>query len=163
MDNEKKVSDARAAIMAGTALVLGAFYVFFGVDWYNKGRLVMCYCELSVDPNSWCYRPDDPPSGNTSATPLPRYEPSTPPSTSPRLDTGNNFTNSLGIINRCYKGTTASHEYENSYSHRFDLWWNSMFLTDDNRRAALASIVTAFYVAFLGFTASVLKDWFVSK
>jgi hypothetical protein len=38
-----------------------------------------------------------------------------------------------------------------------------MFLTDDNRRAALASIVTAFYVAFLGFTASVLKDWFVSK
>ena len=29
---EKKVSDARAAIVAGVALVIAAFYVFFGID-----------------------------------------------------------------------------------------------------------------------------------
>jgi hypothetical protein len=83
----------------------------------------------------------------------------------PLPDTGNLFINSLGVINRCYKGTSESEKYENSYSHRFALWWNSMFVADDDdarrRRDALAGVAAAIYVAFLGLTASVLKDWFL--
>ena len=152
---EKKVSDARAAIVAGVALVIAAFYVFFGIDWYNNGHLVICYCELSVDPHSWCYRPDDTGSGSASTAPLPGNESS--------QDINSALRSSLQSITRCYKGTTESQEYESSFSHRLALWWNSMFLTDDQRRVALAAVITVIYVAYLGFVASVLKDWFLQS
>ena len=38
-----------------------------------------------------------------------------------------------------------------------------MFLTDDQRRVALAAVITVIYVAYLGFVASVLKDWFLQS
>jgi hypothetical protein len=163
MDKEKMVSDSRAAIMAGTALILGAFYVFFGVDWYNKGHMVLCYCELSVDPHSWCFSPDAPQSEDTSTAPLSRYESSPNMELNPQTSIRDLLTTGLGPINRCYKGLTETREYENSYSHRFALWWNSMFLTDADRRMALAGVLTAIYTAFLGLTASVLKDWLQSR
>jgi hypothetical protein len=157
MSDEKKVSDVQATSLAGIALVLGLLYVWVGVDWYSKGHLVMCYCELSVDPRSWCYRPEpgDPPAG------APRYQPSSPSPGNPQSGVNGVIANSLGTINRCYKGTTAALEYENSWSHRFALWWNHFFLDDENRRDALAALVSALYVAFLGFAGSVLKDWWL--
>jgi hypothetical protein len=41
MSDERKVSDEKAAALAGTALILGALYVFLGANWYYRGHLVM--------------------------------------------------------------------------------------------------------------------------
>src|SRR3954467_11947509 len=103
MSDAKKVSDTRAATVAGIALALGALYVGFGVEWYSKGHLAMCYCELSVDPASWCYTPEpgDPPRGT------PPYQPPPPAPVDPQSGGVNDvIMNSLSTINRCYKGMT---------------------------------------------------------
>jgi hypothetical protein len=49
-----------------------------------------------------------------------------------------------------FVATNPSERWQRTHSHRFDLWWNSVFLNDDGRRAALATIVSLIYVAFLG-------------
>src|SRR4051794_28572053 len=118
MSDAKKVSDTQVATLAGIALALGALYVGFGVEWYSKGHLVMCYCELSVAPASWCYTPEPggPPPG------VPRYQPAPPTPGDPQSGVNGVIINSLSTINRCYKGRTEALEYENSWSHRFDLW-----------------------------------------
>jgi hypothetical protein len=150
--SNKKVSNEVAAIVAGLALALGAWYVLYGIDWYYKGRLIMCTCELSVDPKSWCCRPGDP-----ECQPRPREACENLSGVNPIL------CQSLSSITRCYRGKTAQAEYEQSFSHRFALWWNKTFEEDEKHREALAAVVTVLYVAYLGFAAAVLKDWLVNS
>jgi hypothetical protein len=160
MSEEKKVSDARAAIVAVIALALGALYVAFGVDWYYKGHLIMCYCELNIQPTSWCYRYAGLPCEETWWIPQCRRP---APVCTPSDSTCNLYTNSLHNITPCYRGVTAQHQYENSISHRFDFWWNGFFVDDENHRLGLATIVTLMYAAFLSFAFSVLKNWWLQS
>src|SRR5215813_11584586 len=102
MGEEKKVSDARAATVAIIALALGVLYVGFGVDWYYKGRLVMCTCELTTEPSSWCYRYEGLSCAETPWIPQCRRS---APVCKPTDASCNILENSLATITPCYRGT----------------------------------------------------------
>jgi hypothetical protein len=161
MSGERRVSDVHALTMAAIALVIGVLYVGFGIDWYYKGHLVMCYCELTVKPTSWCYQYAGRPCKETWW--LPQCRPAASDSACDRAPYTSEciLSTRIGTVTPCYKGATAQRAYDNDIGHRFELWWNSFFVEDENRRLGLASVVTLMYAAFLAFVGSVLKDWWL--
>src|ERR1700737_1484896 len=156
MDAQRSVTVRR---LSGLVLVvaLAVFYVAFGHDWYFNGHMAVCIGEEMIDPSPWCFRAPPPPNPSSAQSQSTQSQLGPP-----QLDTGNNFTNSLGEINNTYRPV---HKYwndignGNGIGNLLNIWgyelllsmapyWNAFFRSDP-QRIAFGMVTGVFYAALV--------------